>query len=61
MFGSVEVERWDAPLITLPDAAAVRDYLAARMMPPEQAAAAAARIRTPLAVTKRGALLWCTR
>ena len=61
VFGSVEVERWDAPLITLPDAAAVRDYLVARMMPPEQAAAAADRIRTPLAVTKRGALLWCTR
>jgi SAM-dependent methyltransferase len=59
VFTRVETERWDAPLITLPDAAAVRDYLIARFVPPGQAAAAASRLRTPLSVTKRGALVIC--
>lgn len=58
-FGRVEIERWDAPLITLPDATAVRDYLIARLMPPDRAAAVAAQVVTPLTVTKRGALLRC--
>lgn len=60
VFARVRVERWDAPLMTLPDAAAARDYLVARFVPPGQAAAAAARLRTPLAITKRGALLICS-
>lgn len=59
VFAGVRVEDWDAPLMTLPDAAAVRDYLIARFVPPSQAAAAAATLRTPLAITKRGALLIC--
>ena len=59
VFARVLIEHWDAPLITLPGTAAVRDYLIARFVPSDQAAAAAATIRTPLAVTKRGALLIC--
>ncbi|WP_336213858.1 class I SAM-dependent methyltransferase [Nonomuraea sp. LPB2021202275-12-8] len=58
VFGRVEVERWDAPLITLPDEPAVRDYLIARYVPPHAAAAAAARVRTPITVTKRGAFVY---
>ncbi|TDD86972.1 class I SAM-dependent methyltransferase [Actinomadura rubrisoli] len=61
VFGDVEVERWDAPLITLPDRTAVRDYLVARRMPRDQAAEAAGRLRTPLPVTKRGALVLARR
>lgn len=61
VFGEVEVERWDAPLITLPDRAAIRDYLVARRMPRPQAAEAATRLRTPLPVTKRGSLLLARR
>lgn len=61
VFGEVEVERWDAPLITLPDHAAVRDYLIARRVPRPQAAAAATRLRTPLPVTKRGSLVLARR
>jgi SAM-dependent methyltransferase len=57
VFGEVEVERWDAPLITLPDRAAIRDYLIARRVPRPQAAEAAARLDTPLPVTKRGSLV----
>jgi SAM-dependent methyltransferase len=61
VFGEVEVERWDAPLITLPDRTAVRDYLIARRMPRPEATEAAARLRTPLPVTKRGSLLLARR
>jgi SAM-dependent methyltransferase len=57
VFGSVAVHRWDAPLITLPDTAAVRDYLVGRQAPSEVARKAARSVPTPLRVTKRGALL----
>jgi hypothetical protein len=32
VFGQVQVERWDAPLVRLPDRDAVRDYLIARFV-----------------------------
>ena len=60
-FDTVVVHAWDAPLVTLPDPAAVRDYLLARQAPPETAAAAASEVSTPLTITKRGALLHATR
>jgi len=60
VFATVEVESWDAPLITLPDTAAIRDYLVARQMRPAQAAGAAAQLPAPLTITKRGALLRCS-
>jgi SAM-dependent methyltransferase len=61
IFASVRVERWDAPLLRLPDQAAVRDYLIARFVPAEAATAAAGRVATPLEVTKRGALIHARR
>ncbi|SPT49582.1 class I SAM-dependent methyltransferase [Actinomadura madurae] len=61
VFGEVEVERWDAPLLTLPDPAAVRDYLIARHVPRPQAAEAATQLNTPLPVTKRGSLVLARR
>jgi SAM-dependent methyltransferase len=57
VFDRVDVQRWDAPLVTLPDAAAVRDYLLGRQAPADVAQSAVQRVRTPLRVTKRGALL----
>jgi SAM-dependent methyltransferase len=57
VFARVQVERWDAPLIRLPDRDAVRDYLLARFVAPGDATAAAERVATPVAVTKRGALI----
>jgi SAM-dependent methyltransferase len=57
VFGTAEADRWDAPLIALPDHDAVRDYLIARFVPPDQAARSAARIRTPLIITKRGTFI----
>jgi SAM-dependent methyltransferase len=65
VFGAVTVDAWDAPLVTLPDRDAVRDYLRARFVPPDEAArladAIAERGPLPLPVTKRGALLLSRR
>jgi hypothetical protein len=60
LFAEVEVERWDAPLLELPDRAAVRDYLAGKGVSPAGAGLAAESVESPLSVTKRGALL-CAR
>jgi SAM-dependent methyltransferase len=61
VLGRVRVERWDAPLVRLPDTDAVRDYLIARFVAPEVAAAAAERVAAPLAVTKRGAVIFACK
>jgi SAM-dependent methyltransferase len=57
VFDSVAVFAWDAPLVTLPDAAAIRHYLIGRQVRTEVAVAAADELPTPLSVTKRGALI----
>jgi SAM-dependent methyltransferase len=57
VFGDVTVHRWDAPLVTLPDAQAVRDYLLGRRAPATVADRAAHELAVPLTVTKRGALV----
>jgi SAM-dependent methyltransferase len=57
VFEAVTVRAWDAPLVTLPDPAAVRDYLTGRQAPPEVADRAARELGTPVAVTKRGVLV----
>lgn len=65
VFAAVTVDAWDAPLVTLPDRDAVRDYLRARFVPPDEAGrladAIAARGPLPLPVTKRGALVLARR
>jgi SAM-dependent methyltransferase len=61
LFGDVEVERWDAPLIDLPSREAVRDYLVGKGAEPGRARAAAAAAEVPLAVTKRGALVFARK
>ncbi|MEW2354209.1 class I SAM-dependent methyltransferase [Spirillospora sp. NPDC029432] len=61
VFGPVEAEWWDAPLITLPDRDAVGDYLIARCVPPPEARAAAARLRTPITLTKRGVFVYARK
>jgi len=60
-FEEVEVDAWDGPFVHLPDQTAVRDYLVGRFMPPDEAAAAANQVTTPLDVTKRGALVFARR
>jgi SAM-dependent methyltransferase len=61
LFTSVEVERWDAPLLHLPSREAVRDYLIGKGVEPARARAAAASAEVPMSVTKRGALAFGRR
>jgi SAM-dependent methyltransferase len=61
LFGEVEVERWDAPVLQLPDRGAVRDYLIGKGVAPEQARLAAESVQAPLRVTKRGALAFARK
>lgn len=60
-FGVVEVQAWDGPYITLPDAEALRRYLVGRMGDPALAAERAPTMTFPLAITKRGALVYGRR
>lgn len=60
-FEDVEVEPWDAPLLELADRDAVRDYLIGKGVPPDRAALSADSVTAPLAVTKRGALLFARK
>ena len=53
--------RWDAPLVELPTARAVRDYLVGKQVAPDRARAVAAAVELPLSVTKRGALLFARK
>jgi SAM-dependent methyltransferase len=61
LFGKVEVEPWDAPLLELPTRAAVRDYLVGKGVPSREAEAGAAAVEVPLAVTKRGLLAFARK
>jgi SAM-dependent methyltransferase len=65
VFGSVTTDAWDAPVLTLPHRDAVRDYLRARFVQPDEAGrladAIAERGPLPLTVTKRGALVLARR
>lgn len=62
-FAELEVERWDAPLLELPDLElpdreAVRDYLGGKGVPPSRARVAAQSVEAALRVIKRGAPLF---
>ena len=61
LFEEPEVKRWDAPLIELPTARAVRDYLVGKQVAPDRAQAVAGATELPLSVTKRGALLFARK
>jgi SAM-dependent methyltransferase len=60
-FHELEIQRWDAQLLRLPSRAEVRDYLIGKGVEPKQAGAAADGVEVPLAVTKRGALVFARR
>jgi SAM-dependent methyltransferase len=61
LFEEPEVLRWDAPLVELPTARAVRDYLVGKQVAPDRARAVAETVELPLSVTKRGALLFARK
>ena len=60
-FDEVEVEAWDAPLLQLPTAAAVRDYLIGKGVERRVAGSAAETVAVPMSVTKRGALAFARK
>ena len=57
-FQFIEVARWDAPLVHLPDREALALYLKGRGLSPAEIASAVERVATPLTLTKRGALCY---
>lgn len=57
VFGEVEVEAWDAPLVTLRDREEVRRYLVQQMGDPRRAL----DVEVPVTVTKRGCLVWARK
>jgi len=58
-FEIVDVVQWDAPMLTLPDAAAVVLYLRGRGgLTRERAEREAAAVEVPVDVTRRGVLVW---
>jgi SAM-dependent methyltransferase len=57
-FVSVEVDAWDGPYITLPDAEALRRYLIGKGVARQTAAEQAGTMSFPLTVTKRGAIVY---
>jgi SAM-dependent methyltransferase len=61
LFVDVQVERWDAPLLELPDRGAVRDYLVGKGVQAAVAGRVAERTDVPLTVTKRGAVAFARR
>ena len=61
VFGHVDVDAWDAPLVCLPDRDAVRDYLIARFVPRDDAARRAAAVPVPVDLTKRGCVVYAHR
>jgi hypothetical protein len=61
VFSEGDVERWDAPLLELPDRQAVREYLIGKGLNRAQARRAADSVETPLQVTKRGSLLFARK
>ena len=61
LFEEPEVMRWDAPLVELPTARAVRDYLVGKQVAPDRARAVAEATELPLSITKRGALLFARK
>jgi SAM-dependent methyltransferase len=61
VFGEVDVDAWDAPLVHLPDRAAVRDYLIARLVSRSEAGDRAAAVPVPLDVTKRGCVVYARK
>lgn len=57
IFGTVEVETWDGPYVTLPDRTAVAAYARHHHLSPSLVD----RVATPLTLTKRGCLVWARK
>jgi SAM-dependent methyltransferase len=61
LFVDVEIHAWDGPYVQLPDRAAVHAYLVGRAVDPDEIERIARAVPVPLAVTKRGAIVYGRR
>ena len=61
VFGAIEVETWDEPMVSLSGPEELALYLRGRGLAEDDAHAAAQRVKTPLTVTKRGMLAWARK
>ena len=61
VFGDVEVEAWDEPMVSLSGPADVALFLRGRGLSEGHARSAAERFEAPLTVTKRGMLAWARK
>lgn len=61
VFDDVDVQRWDAPLVHIPDHRGLALYLRGRGLTKEQADTAASRWNPPVTVTKRGMIAWARK
>jgi SAM-dependent methyltransferase len=63
VFGAAQIDltRWDAPLLRVPDRAALTTYLRGRGLSESVASAASGSFVTPIIVTKRGVLAWARK
>lgn len=58
VFDVLDIQRWNEPMVHIPDRDALTLYLRGRGLPAQRAAAAAQQLDTPLAITKRGMIGW---
>jgi SAM-dependent methyltransferase len=61
VFGQLTVERWDSPLVRIPNRSGLKLFLRGRGLSEDAASAAARRLTAPLTVTKRGMLAWARK
>ncbi len=61
VFGDVEVQAWDEPMVSLSGPEDLALFLRGRGLAEGDAQAAAGRFETPLTVTKRGMLAWARK
>jgi SAM-dependent methyltransferase len=58
IFGAVAIQRWDDPMVHIPDRDALTLYLRGRGLPAQHARAAVQQLDTPMTITKRGMIGW---
>jgi SAM-dependent methyltransferase len=61
IFGAVELETWDEPMVSVPDEGALALTLRGRGLEEHQAQLASERLLTPMTLTKRGMLAWARK
>jgi SAM-dependent methyltransferase len=61
VFDVVDIQRWDAPVVRIPDRAGLALYLRGRGLAEDRAHVAARHLDTPMTITKRGMIGWARK